>query len=263
MEFKITYNGKDYLLQELIDEENVFSGQLKLIDFIKVPAIRVILATNHISPYKNMVIMQKFGALQNMISFARFNLIFAFKKLHKSPIEWKSGYEAQLFLRSNYLMNSIINYNNIKDIFLQFFWFAAKDNDYIFKDKDDYLKELEQVTFKSVDKKYKDAECFFYSEFSSLKNHATVEENTQFANAIKHHGNINFKGFKQDYYSVPISFKENENAEYLEKELDIDDYCVKLKEIHIFYVDLAKDIWGKLDFESYFEKTENGYKLKF
>lgn len=249
----VEYKGKVYTLKELMEDSNEFSNSLKFFKKVKHSPIFLIDDIGYI------IAIEKINQLYNLIASSRFGLIEAHKKLHKSPIEWKSGYVGQLWLRSQYLKNSIVWYNSCLDYVYQIIWFAFEFSGEM-KTGRNYRHELTLCNWKSISDVLKvrtdENSIILYNKLNKVKKELKII-NT-WANSLKHHGSLNFKELRPTD-SYLLNFTENfNNVDIIGKVLDIDETCVVLKNVHVKLVEFIDFIVEFIDFDNMFEKTTEG-----
>lgn len=253
------YRDKKYTLSELIKAESDFFGNLNYIKPISFSKDFVAIASRNQDWLKNYIIYKKYESLIDKIFNARFALLQAYKKLHKSPLEWKGGYHGQLFVRSQFLFNSILTYQSIVDNLYQIIYFHLQEFD--FKSREDYLNELRKVSKKSVEKILIEND-YLKEQFEIINSSTYISKLNKFANNYKHHSNITVKGLKNNSMDGLINFNDEFSSNDLkEVEIDIDEYCEELSIINNLLTKCAESIWEKINFEKLLNKTDKGYEI--
>lgn len=118
---KIIYQGKEYQLEDLRREQKQFEQSLEVPEYLKTEQVYDFVCFD--PGYK--LALGFFNDIYFQIASARFALIMGHKKLHDSNyVSWESGAIGQLWLRTEYLRNSIIWYNSSYDLLWQSVWFG-------------------------------------------------------------------------------------------------------------------------------------------
>jgi hypothetical protein len=251
----ITYKGDRFTLKELIEDNNAFSASLKLYNTKRYSELLFM----HDMGY--MIANEKLKQVSDLVATSRFALIEAHKKLHKSPVEWRSGYPGQIWLRTQYLKNAIVWYNSILDYVYQIVWFAF---DFYKKidTKLDYQEELRACSWRAITQlkeKLKITELNeLYQIIINARNNFNVIQTNKWANSLKHHGNLSFKELQSDL-KYSISFEGGLNYSDISGEIiDLDGACLVLKETHIVLHELITNVVDFVNFEAYFTVDDNG-----
>ncbi|CDN73637.1 hypothetical protein [Elizabethkingia anophelis] len=260
--FIIEYNNKKYKLEQLIQEENEYLGKLDKLPPIGFGKILVTISSKNPSGYTTTICYQKYEALVEKVSHARYLSKEAFKKLHKGPLQWSSGYRGQLLQRSLYLIQSVLTYQSCLDNLLQIIWFQ-----YIIKEditnRKDYLRLLKACSYLVIKKKKSSLPSDvkeLISDFEKLFNHKSVKDIRDTANNYKHHANLNFSGLEEIDYGIEIKFNNGlKNIDLKEDIIDIDEYCTKLIDVNNLIVEFSMKLWNKLDYGQFVTRTEKGY----
>lgn len=143
---KIIYNQIEYDLEELIEETRNFSRELKLPD-IFLNSVDY-LSIQYFFDIGYSISNQKFTDLFYVLQSAKFALINAHTKIHRYGVVWKGGYRSQMWLRKQYLLNSLLWYNSCEDYILQSIWFA-----FDFFDKEaNYSQEMAKCNLSKITK---------------------------------------------------------------------------------------------------------------
>lgn len=271
--YKIVYKGKEYALEEIKKEQKLFQQGLEVPEFLKLDTMFDMFCVD--PGYK--IAKSIFDDLYIQVTSARFALIMGHQKLHDSNyISWQSGELGQLWLRSQYLRNSIIWYNSSYDLLWQSLWFGfALYRKILFKKPRRFIHDIDSKnTFQEVLK-----ECKFNNLKTALDSVEKGEgaENAkklmskitdfhesdlqkkvrEWANILKHHGNLKIS----ELYNPPKSilkcgaFSSTYTAPLV---IGIDEISDNLKEYHISLCNLIKFIHSFFDFEAMIGKQETG-----
>ncbi|MGV4528806.1 hypothetical protein [Ornithobacterium rhinotracheale] len=255
---RINYKGKDYSLKELNELENKYLKSLKYLEHRKGDIGTYVFGKEEKEAKSIYIIYKKYKTLIDLIYFARFSAYMAFVKLHKSPTNWRDGYRGQIFIRSNYLMNSIIQYQSVRDLFLQILWFYLKKESLEINSKKDYDKEMEKIKKTSFEKLLKTKKNDkVLAIFKKLYDKGTIDNNSEMANKLKHRGIVLFKGLRDDEdFEISFSPEKNLTSKDLDyEEIDIDDYCIKyIPELNNKLINLAEELWDILNIDSNLKK---------
>lgn len=214
------------------------------------------------------IAMYKMSELYHVIASARFALIQAYEKFYDSNIVLREqSYVAQTWMRSQFLKNSILWYNSCIDYICQILWFGFDMHgqnilDKI-KSKTDFEKMLREVTLSEVTKKLKGIKEVNQHAKDLLDKLIKYQKESKcvnnYANAIKHRGNIGFKGIDS---SSPISYENKVTGfdlEYIEPDiLDIDETVERLARVHRKLISLAKYINHFMNFDAMFKCDKEG-----
>lgn len=252
----IQYKEKAFTLKELMEDNNQFSKVLKF------PKKRPHGSMSLVYDKGYAIADHKLDHLEKLISSGRFALTQAHRKLHKSPIEWSSGYVGQLWLRANYLNNAIVWYNSMIDYILQAVWFAFDFYSPI-TNAEDYEKELKKYLWQTISeiyKKHTSNENFtiLYQRLLSYKSNTSVKTVNNWANTLKHKGTINYQELHVDR-GIEIIFKDKFTYSTLDKDrVDLDYACEVLKDVHIELVGITNFLIDFMDVEGFLNKDENG-----
>ncbi|MGV4439417.1 hypothetical protein ACQ1PL_07960 [Ornithobacterium rhinotracheale] len=261
---RINYKGKDYSLEELNELENEYLKSLKYLEHRKGDIGAYIFGKEDKEAKTIFIIYKKYKTLIDLIYFARFSAFMAFVKLHKSPINWRDGYRGQIFIRSNYLMNSIIQYQSVRDLFLQILWFYLKKESLEINSKKDYEKEMKKINKRSFEKLLErtknDKVLAIFKKLYESENEdkkGINDYNSEMANKLKHRGIVLFKGLRDDEdFEISFSPEKNLTSKDLDyEEIDIDDYCIKyIPELNNKLINLAEELWDILNIDSNLKK---------
>lgn len=253
---KIIYREKEYLLEDLQEESNDFSkGLLLPLDF-KVKSIVTDVGLQYDKGYA--IAGEKFRDLYSVLASARFALINAHTKIHKSGITWESGYSGQMWLRSQFLQNSILWYNSCEDYFLQVIWFAFD----FYSDLKDYEGEMRKCKFEKIKNKLENYEDSTKAKLllNSLLNYRediNVKRIREISNLIKHKQLIKFIGL-DNQRTMSINSLDF-NSKWIDpKVIDIDIAINELSLVHNSIVNLGIFLFEFTDFDGMFPMNENG-----
>lgn len=252
---QIKYKETVYTLKELIADNNSFAESLLLFEPSQHGGINFIYDKGY------CIAAEKVDQLYGLVATSRFALIEAHKKLHKNPVDWRSGYLGQIWLRSHYLKNSIIWYNSILDYIYQIVWFAFDFFESL-ETKKDYEKELRKCSWNSltdINKKHQNENLQkLYSEIHSAKNDRSMVQVNKWANALKHHGSLNIKEL-HEHDDILLKFAGGLNSKDILGEIvDLDHACLVLQQAHLRMHSLITYVLDFIDFDSMFRKDEKG-----
>ncbi|MCX2432870.1 hypothetical protein [Pedobacter sp. GR22-10] len=251
----LNYKDKTYTLKELIEDNNNFSDSLKFFNDSKRPDIFFVNDVGY------CIALEKVEQLYNLIASSRFSLIEAHNKLHKSPVEWKSGYLGQLWLRAQYLKNSIIWYNSCLDYVYQIIWFAFDFFGEI-KTKKDYRRELIECNWSKIseilESKSDQNSSILLCQLKQIRKDKNLKKVNLWANSLKHHGNLSFKELRlSDNYL--LNFTEDfTNKDMIGDVLDIDETCETVKLAHCKLIEFINFLLDFINFENIFDRTNEG-----
>jgi len=134
------------------------------------------------------------------------------------------------------------------------------------KSKEDFREMLRKVTFGAVKNKLetiKHKNEYAKKLLERLENYGEKDNDVKFikniANALKHRGNVGFKGIDS---SSPISYENKVTGfdlEYIEPDiLDIDETVERLARVHRKLISLAKYINHFMNFDAMFKCDKEG-----
>lgn len=263
MEF--IYKNKHYSWEEFSKERNNFISELELPDTRKVREYREICIVHDVG---YGIALEKSLDYYRTFTSARFALINAHEKFFDSNyISWESGYKGQLWLRSEYLRNSIIWYNSCEDFLYQVLWFAYELHSRPITSRENYLFSLKECTFSKLKGKL---ENFNRKEANELLNEIikyrsddeVVYLRDELANYIKHKEAVQFEGL-EDSSMMGFIIKNNDgndkfNRDWIKpKIIDIDETINILKRIHIKLMKFSNFILEYLNLENMFEVEDD------
>lgn len=263
---KFVYKKTEYSWEEWHKQKNSFISNLELPKELIISPLIISFAAVHDPGYS--IAMYKMSELYHVIASARFALIQAYEKFYDSNIVLREqSYVAQTWTRSQFLKNSILWYNSCIDYICQILWFGFDMHgqnilDKI-KSKTDFEKMLREVTLSEVTKKLKGIKEVNQHAKDLLDKLIKYQKESKcvnnYANAIKHRGNIGFKGIDS---SSPISYENKVTGfdlEYIEPDiLDIDETVERLARVHRKLVCLAKYIKHFMNFDAMFKCDKEG-----
>ena len=255
-DLKIVYKGKEYLLEDLQRESNDLQKELILPKEFQVSDL--ITEFGLINDKGYAIAGEKFRDLYSVIASARFALIKAHTKIHQNEVSWGSGYIGQLWLRSQYLQNSIIWYNSCEDYTLQIIWFAFE----FFTNLEKYKEEMEKCRYGTICmqlKGYKDqSEAInLFQYLKSYHDNKDIFYIRSLANSLKHKQYLKFKGLN---HNRSMGFNSNNfSSEMIEpKQVDIDETIECLRLVHKQTVEFASYLFSYIDFNEMFVRNEAG-----
>jgi len=220
------------------------------------------------------IAFDKFIELYNLIASARSALINSFEKFYDTNIiSWESGYKGQLWMRFEYLKNSIIWYNSCEDYIYQIIWFAYDIYPYLINSKEKYLKNLKECSRSKIIKTLTDIETV-NPDAKTLKERLNTYRKDQYvyyireelANSFKHRANVQAKGLENTRL-IGFSIKKKDgndlfNSRWIEPELiDIDEVIEIVSRIHVKLIELGRFILDFMNIDKMFEIDENGKSI--
>lgn len=267
MEF--IYKNKQYTWEEFGEEKDNFIESLQLPD------------TKTAREYRECCILHDIGygiALEKLLDYyrtftsARFALINAHEKFFDSNyISWESGYRGQLWLRSEYLRNSIIWYNSCEDFLYQVLWFAFELHSKPISNRENYISSLKECTYSKLKIKLEkigsdEANSLLdkVDEYRFDKDVAYLRDDL--ANYIKHKEAVQFEGL-EDRSMMGFVIKNQEGTDKFNRDwispkvIDIDETINTLKEIHIKLMQFSDYILEYLNLENMFEIEDGAIVL--
>jgi hypothetical protein len=257
---KIKYKDKEYLIEELFNETKELHKELTLpIEFQMDWAIT---EWGLVNDKGYAIAGEKFHDLYSMLASARFALINAHNKIHNHLITWDSGYLGQLWLRSQFLLNSIVWYNCCEDYIMQIIWFAFD----FYKDLNNYSKEMSLCRYKKIyDElvKYNPPNTkILFEKIKSFHNDPSISITRKYANLTKHNEFLRFKGlYHRRLMQVNSGSFSSKSIEPLE--IDIDEAIDTLRIVHNKIVGFGKSLIDFIDFNKMFKYDNKGSILLF
>ena len=256
---KIIYKDKEYTLEELISESNeLLKGLTVPIEFQFQNSI---IGWCLINDKGYAVAGEKFKDLYSVIASARFALLNAHTKIHKHNISWQSGYPAQLWLRSQYLQNSILWYNSCEDYILQIIYFAFD----FYSDLKQYKKEMKKCRFDNICKKLDKYDHLpnthiLYNNLLSYHNDPSVKIIRDYADLTKHNQLLKFHGLDSN---LPLYYNTHDftTKDIEPKKIDIDETVDVLKDVHQKIISLGLFLLKFIEFENMFEHDTEGSRI--
>lgn len=264
---KLLYKDKEYTWEEWRDDYNIFNESLELPnEFLDLSYYRGFIA-GHDFGYE--IAINKILELYNLLASARFALTLSYQKYYDANIlSFSNDYRAHLWLRTEYLKNSIIWYNSCEDYVYQILWFAfALHKKNIFS-REDYLSLLKKCRYEQIISILKDIDTDNAKELIKMINDYREKDDIKYlreelANNLKHRANISFKGL---YESSGILFEDLSNGSELIQStnfvkpliVDIDETIDCMKRTHVIIIDYARAIVKFLNIEEVFEKDDKG-----
>ena len=215
------------------------------------------------------IAIDKYRELYRLIASARSALINSFDKFYESNIiQWGSHYKAHVWMRSEFLKNSIIWYNSCEDYIYQAIWFAFDMNENRISSAEDYHEQLRKVNYRSLKSKLEGKNTVEAKELLSYIEKYRFNDNVLYmrdnlANNLKHRGGLSFKGIEDNrILGFTIEDKDKNtlfNADWVEPiKIDIDETIERMALIHIELINFAREIKDFIDFDNMFELDEEG-----
>lgn len=264
---RFVYRGKEYGWEEWHEEKKKFVDKLELPDDLLIDWGLRDASIAHDRGYS--IAMDKYRELYYLIASARNALINSFDKFYESNIiQWGSDYKAHIWMRSEYLKNSIIWYNSCEDYIYQAIWFAFEMGGGKISSREDYEKQLKKVCYKSIKSKLEEQGTAESKELLSYINDYRFDENVKYmretlANNLKHRGNLNFMGIEDNRMLGFEIQDENKNMvfelSWIEPLIiDIDETIGKMSQVHEELINFARKIKDFINFDEMFELDEEG-----
>lgn len=269
----LIYKDKEYSWEEWVQEYESFVENLELPTDLEVnPGYRDMLII-HDKGYS--IAADKFIDLFHLIASARFGLINAFQKFYDSNIiSSENSYEAHLWMRSEYVKNSIIWYNSCEDYIYQILWFGFNMHGCPMNEANWYQDALKSCTYPRVKTKLEDYDSSnpSASQLLTMINDYRFDDDVKFlrdelANNLKHRGNLRFHGLEN---ARIIGHQEVNNegdiifdSSWIEPlVIDIDSTVNLLANVHEKLVSYAREILDYMDIYNVFKEDEDGnYRL--
>lgn len=253
---KIKYKDREYLIEDLIGESNDLLKELVPPDIFNPDFFVTDFGLINDKGYA--IAGEKFGDLYSVLASARFALYNAHLKIHNDQRLMESEYSSTLWLRAQYLQNSILWYNSCEDYILQIVWFAFD----FYKDLNRYEDEMRKCKYSIIYKelnRYKDLENagLLLKYLSSYHQDDNVKFIRNLADALKHKQLINIMGLN---IGRLMSFKSNTfSSSLLEKKwIDLDESIEKIKQVHIKIIELGSFLIELINFQGMFVLNEVG-----
>lgn len=263
---KFIYKNNEYSWEEWHKQRNDFISNLEMLTELTFSLSMKSTAATHDLGYS--IAMFKMSELCHVIASARFALIQAHEKFYdRNVVLREQSYAAQAWMRSQSLKNSILRYNSCLDYICQIVWFGfdmhGENILKKIKSKNDFEEMLREVTFSKVENKLKGIEEVNEHAKDLLDKLRKYRKDSEYvndlANAIKHRGNIGFKGVDSTsligYQDTLTGF----DLKYIEPNiLDIDETVECLASVHRELISLAKYINHFMNFDAMFKYDEEG-----
>lgn len=266
---KIIYQGKEYTIKELKEEQMLFSKSLEGSEYLQDHGD----AEWFCDDPGYMLALTFFKDVYSQISSARFSLLMGHKKLHDSNyVNWKSGEIGQYWLRYHYLRNSIIWYNSSFDLLWQVLWFGfylfrkieLKDNNKKVKffhdidSKETYEILLKGCNFNNLKKSIILINSVDSNELLDKLTafHSSAEQKTVriWANKLKHHGSFHIKELY--FPGIGLKTKTFDSEFIMPLVVGIDEIPEVLKQYHISFRELSRYIYDFCQFEKMIPEKE-------
>lgn len=264
------YKGEKYSWEEWHNEKKEFIKSLELPDDLSMDWALRDWSIAYDVGYS--IAIEKFMELYKLIASARSSLINSFDKFYDSSvIEWGSNYKAHIWMRGEYLKNSIVWYNSCEDYIYQILWFAYDMSGEKITSAEDYEKQLKKVCYKNIKSKLVENNSNEAKELLKYIDEYRFDEEVRYlrdglANNLKHRGHLTFRGIEDTRLMGFKKLDKEKNiifsSEWVEpKIVDIDETIELLKNVHVKLIKLARDIKDFINFDDMFERTEDG-KIK-
>lgn len=280
----ILYNGKNNSLYDFIKENQVFEAKLPQVDEINslecIHELGVVFKQLEKRDQYHAVIIETFRVLHDLsfsLNTARYALMQAHRILHfTSELKWSTGWE-QLWNRAVWLNNAIVMYNSCFDKLIQAVWIG-------FKSFDGYQKVDKEGKPKGPKLSPRDLytpnglnRIFMFCDYNTIKGRFPIDVNAiiyskystdlkkvrEYANRIKHRGGMRYKGLFP-YGSIGMMNNEDcYSSSRTQIEDDMDKVINDVKDYHIVFCKLVKDVFKCLmeEFQKHDYLTENTNKV--
>lgn len=253
---KIRYKNVEYKIDDLFKESNDLLKELILPDKFNLNFF--ITDTGLFNDKGYAVAGEKYNDLYSVIASARFALFNSHLKIHNDQSLLESDYSQTLWLRSQYLQNSIIWYNSSEDYIMQIIWFAFD----FFTDLTDYLNEMSRCNYARIHQellKHSDSlnTAELLKQLESYHNNDDVKYVHKLANFLKHKQMLNISGLDLGRL---MKFKSKSfSSDLLEKTwIDIDDTIKRIANVHKLIIEFGTFLFDFIDFDSMFVLNEEG-----
>lgn len=254
---KIKYKDREYLIEDLFGESHDLLKELVLPDILNPDFFVTDFGLFNDKGYA--IAGEKFGDLYSVLATARFALYNAHLKIHNDQKLLESEYSDTLWLRGQYLQNSIIWYDSCEDYILQIVWFAFD----FYKNLNRYEDEMRRCKYSNICKeldKYKDLKNaeLLLKYLSSYHQDDNVKFVRNLADSLKHKQLINIMGLDTGRL---MSFKSNTfSSSLLEKKwIDLDESIEKIKQVHMKIIELGLLLIEFINFQGMFVLNEAGH----
>ncbi len=264
---KFIYRDKEYDWDEWHKEKSKFVDRLELPEDLLIDWGLRDHSVIHDIGYS--VAMDKYRDLYRLIASARSALINSFDKFYESNIiQWGSDYKAQIWMRSEFLKNSIVWYNSCEDYIYQAIWFAFEMNGKEISSAEDYQEQLKKVSYGSIKRKLESKDTIETRKLLSyIEDYRFKDENVSYmrenlANHLKHRGSLSFEGLEDNrIIGFKIEGKDDNivfDVSWIDPiTIDIDEVIEKIALIHVELIKFARKIKNFINFDSMFELDEN------
>lgn len=254
---KIKYNDREYLIEDLFGESKNLLKELKLPDNFSPDFF--VTDIGLINDKGFAIAGEKFGDLYSVLATARFALYNAHLKIHNDQQLLESEYFNTLWLRSQYLQNSILWYNSCEDYILQIIWFAFD----FYQDISKYEIEMRRCKYSTICKKLEEHKNsknggLLLNKITSYHQDDNVKFINNLAESLKHKQLINIVGLDTGRL---MSFKSKTfTSSLLEKKwIDLDVSIEKIKQVHIKIIELGLFLIEFINFQGMFVLNEAGH----
>jgi hypothetical protein len=253
---KIKYKDREYLIEELLKETKELHKELTLPKEFQINW--AITEWGLVNDKGYAIAGDKFNDLYSMLASARFALINAHTKIQNNLISWESGYVGQLWLRSQFLQNSIVWYNCCEDYIMQIIWFAFD----FYKDLSNYTTEMRRCRYSNIRKGLAEYinlpnSQILIEKIESFHNDQSISINRKYADLTKHNQILRFKGL--DHGRLIEVNSNNFSSKLIEPfEIDIDDTIDTLRIVHGKVIEIGKFLLDFINFNGMFIYDEKG-----
>jgi hypothetical protein len=253
---KIKYKNVEYKIDDLFKESNDLLKELILPDKFNLNFF--ITDTGLFNDKGYAVAGEKYNDLYSVIASARFALYNAHLKIHNDQSLLKSEYSQTLWLRSQYLQNSIIWYNSSEDYIMQIIWFAFD----FYTDLTHYSDEMRKCRYTRIHKELLNHNDSFNTadllkQLESYHNNEDVKYVRELADCLKHKQMLNIAGLDSGRL---MKFKSKSfSSDLLEKTwIDIDDTIKRIGNVHKLIIEFGTFLFDFIDFDAMFVFNKEG-----
>ncbi|ESU71174.1 hypothetical protein T260_15060 [Geobacillus thermopakistaniensis] len=263
---KFVYKDKEYSWDEWRNEYNQFVDSLELPDDITEGLLISDMVAAHDIGYS--IAMDKTYEIYELIASARFALINAYQKYFESNIlAFNNPYKAHLWLRSQYLKNSIVWYNSCEDYIYQVLWFGFELHRRKTYSPDWYESVLRDCTYPNVKQSLEQVGTKEANDLLDMIKDYRFDPQVKYmrdnlANNIKHRANLQFLGLERRRL-IGTEFFNADGSIYFTTDwiqpivIDIDETVDLLKDIHGKLVNFTREIIDFMNFDQVFERDKD------
>lgn len=265
----IRYRNKDISFNDMLDINKKFNSQLELPDLYHNNLYNIEFNIS-LSDKDYYVGVKHAEALEQAISKARYWLLMSHEiVLSNFECNWESGYLAQYWLRTMRFESSLLWYNACEDYLLQMIWFSFElyKRHYKYNKNMKYNDLLKLCSLKSVliilDHNKKSTESKNLVNIIRKYN-KNLSELRDWANKLKHRGNLNFKGSYIGNGWEMVMKNTSGDCIFSSKDfepmiLDLDEAIIKLAKIHEEIIKYSYEIINFINFKAAISiKTQDG-----